>query len=119
MALYPNALVSAHPARTIDAAGFLDGLGALELPPVPHGVPPETTLWAVLETPFGPLLACGRNRRVTSIRFVEERRAPRVAPSGLFLQCAGGLEPCRRFMVEAMGGDVPRYAQPPGPCFQP
>lgn len=115
---------SAGPATDPGASGIrgilvselLSGLSAIHPDPLPPGTPERTFRWAAMDTPFGRMLLSELDGSIRSLCFLDGREPGRVL-AGLkdrwldaqFLECAEALEPFRRYLVAAMGGEVPRY----------
>ena len=108
-------------APAILVSELLSGLRAIQPVPAPPGTPGPTYRWAVLETPFGRMLLSERDGSVTSLCFLDGRTPGRVLAGlkdrwldAMFLESSTALEPFRHFLVQAMGGEVPRYHPLPG-----
>jgi len=79
-------------------------------------IPPGITGWATLATPFGRVLLTLREGRVIGLCFLDGRNPDRLPPDpGPALGPAAGalLEPFRRALVAAMGGEIPCYHPSP------
>jgi hypothetical protein len=108
-------LPSGPPLRIL-VSELLSGLRAISLDPATPGSPGQTQRWASMDTPFGPMLLSERDGSLASICFLDGREPGRVL-AGLkdrwleaqFVENAAALEPFRRFLVRAMGGELPRY----------